>query len=233
VRLSPLVVRVAALFSLLACTRGEAHEAPSRSTLASPPRVDRALAGDTVLMRRADHARTMGRAAAPLWVVEVSDFQCPFCRRWHDDSYQAIKHEYVDTGKIRLAYVNFPLPTHKNAWPAAEAAMCAAAYDHFWPMHDALFTTQDRWESSANPQPFFDSLAVAAGVPAADFKQCVAQHAVRPLIEADVDRATDAGVESTPTFLIGGATIHGAQPTATFRQTIDAALARAGSTAKP
>lgn len=197
-------------------TTARAEAAPST---AAAPR-------DTALERRADHARIEGSANAPVWVVEVSDFQCPYCREWHAETYPVVKKEYVDTGKIRLAYINFPLPAHKNAWPAAEAAMCAAAQDKFWPMHDALFATQAQWESSATPSTVFDSLAASAGVDTASYRACVSHHAMRPLIQADVQRAEASGVNATPSFLIGGQMISGAQPADVFRRAIDAALAK-------
>jgi protein-disulfide isomerase len=180
--------------------------------------------GDTGLNRAADHARVQGSSTASVWVVEVSDFQCPFCREWHEQSYAAIKKEYVDTGKIRFAYINFPLPMHKNAWPAAEAAMCAATQDKFWPMHDSLFASQDRWAGAANPEPVLDSIAVSVGVTPGPFTQCVTQHQMRALIQADIDRATQSGVNSTPSFLIGGKMIEGAKPTDVFRSAIDEEL---------
>src|SRR3954468_18867929 len=108
---------------------------------------------------RADLARIQGSPSAPLWVIEVSDFQCPYCKQWHDQTYNAFIDQYVKTGKVRLAYVNFPLGIHAHAFPAAEAAMCAGVQNKFWPMHDSLFASQGRWESGADPKATFDSLA--------------------------------------------------------------------------
>ena len=92
---------------------------------------------------RADLARIQGSPTAPVWVIEVSDFQCPYCKQWHDQTYKKLRDEFVNTGKVRLAYVNFPLAQHAHAGPAAEGAMCASAQGKFWEMHDALFTTQE------------------------------------------------------------------------------------------
>jgi protein-disulfide isomerase len=217
----PMIAALAVFAVILAC---------SKSTNAS---VASAAAGpDSVLLKRADHARILGSATAPLWVVEVSDFQCPYCRQFHDQSYPELKRAYVDSGKVRIAYVNFPLSSHRNAWPAAESAMCAAAQDKFWQMHDVLFDTQKQWESLASPQPMLDSLAGAQGVELKAFRACVSGHLTKPMIEADIDRATKAGVESTPTFLIGGTMMSGAQPVANFRAAIDSALVLAANGAK-
>lgn len=219
-------VALAAIAVVLAC--GKSSNASAATSAASS-----ATAGpDSLLLRRADHARILGSPTATVWVVEVSDFQCPFCRQFHDQAYVDIKREYVDAGKVRLAYVNFPLSMHRNSFAASESAMCAAAQDKFWQMHDALFTTQKQWETLPAPQPVFDSLAAAQGVDAAAFHKCVSGHITKPMIEADIDRATKAGVEVTPTFLIGGTMMTGAQPIANFRIAIDSALALASNSAK-
>ena len=99
-----------------------------------------------------------------MWLVEISDFQCPFCKQWHDETFAKIDQEYVKTGKVRMAYLNFPLSRiHKNAQVAAEAAMCAGAQGKFWELHDSLFQTQTRWAESKTPIVLFDSLARAGG----------------------------------------------------------------------
>jgi protein-disulfide isomerase len=173
----------------------------------------------------ADRGRIRGSANAPVWLVEISDFQCPYCKQWHDQSFAAIDTEYVRTGKVRLAYLNFPLSIHANSRAAAEAAMCASVQDKFWPLHAALFTTQAKWEGQANPLPTFDSLAVAAGVNAPAWRSCMSSHATARLIDADRDRSTTAGVQSTPTFFIGNRKLEGAYPVDSFRVAINAALA--------
>src|ERR1700674_2022472 len=74
---------------------------------------------------RRTRAFTRLRPCPPGWVIEVTVFQCPYCKQWHDQTYPAFRDQYVNTGKVRLAYVNFPLAIHAQAWPAAESAMCA------------------------------------------------------------------------------------------------------------
>lgn len=177
----------------------------------------------------ADRARIQGRETATVWVIEVSDFQCPYCKMWHDSTYAALKREFVDRGIVRLAYINFPLAQHKNALPAAQAAMCAAAQEKFWPMHDALFETQRYWETLADPAAAFDSLASSVGVEVKAMRACIAAGTMTATISGDIDRAKQAGVGSTPTFLIGDQQLAGAQPIAAFRQAIDAARARAAA----
>ncbi|HEY5219103.1 MAG TPA: thioredoxin domain-containing protein [Gemmatimonadaceae bacterium] len=184
--------------------------------------------GPDSISKLADAGRIQGSPSAKVWLIEASDFQCPYCKEWHDGSYDAIMKEYVATGKVRFAFLNDPLPIHSHSVQAAEAAMCASAQGKFWPMHQELFATQAKWDSPADPASLFESLAVKAGVNAAQWKICVSTHATLALIQADQARLRASGVQSTPTFFIGGETLVGAAPTATFRGALDSALARAG-----
>ena len=191
----------------------------------SQPAVPRATTPDS-LSSRADAARIQGSPTAPVWVVEVSDFQCPFCKTWHDSTYRALRREFVTPGTIRLAYINYPLPNHENAMPAAEAAMCAGAQGRFWEMHDGLFDRQDTWAAMPNAAPVFDSVARAAGVDVAAMRRCIDQGSMRALIQADAERAQEFGVQATPSFIIGGdVLIRGAQPIEAFRRAIAQKLA--------
>jgi protein-disulfide isomerase len=180
---------------------------------------------------RADLSRIQGSPNAPLWVIEVSDFQCPFCKQWHDETYQTFRDEFVRTGKVRLAYVNFPIAQHQYAWPAAESAMCAGAQGKFWQMHDALFNTQTKWEGLSAPAPFFDSLATAQGVDIQRWRQCVQSGKMKAWIQADHDRAEKAGAGATPSFMIGDKLLVGAQPIEELRRAIDSAMVKTGKTA--
>jgi protein-disulfide isomerase len=178
-------------------------------------------------LAKADMSRIQGAATAKTWLVIVSDFQCPFCKQWHDSSGEAIRREYVTTGKIRVAYVNYPLGQHAQAVPTAEAAMCAGLEDKFWQYHDALFATQTRWQALGDATPVLDSLARGLGLNVAQHKQCRDQHVMLPLIDADRDRATNAGAGSTPTFLVGSRVLKGVYPLPMMRQILDAAIAQA------
>ena len=218
--------------TISACTRSEATPATERGAAAAPAAQPGASGMNSGLAdsvsTAADRGRIRGAENAPVWLVEISDFQCPFCKRWHEEAFATIDREYVQTGKVRLAYLNFPLSSiHPNAQGAAEAAMCASVQGRFWPIHDALFRAQDRWAGQENPMATFDSLAVASGVAAAPWRACMTSHATAAIIEADRDRSTKAGVKSTPTFFIGDRKLEGAYPVDSFRVAIDAAIAKA------
>jgi protein-disulfide isomerase len=203
---------------------GGAKSTPTRGASASAQASDSARVN--AMLERADKARIQGDSAAPVWVVEISDFECPFCKRWHDETYPALQKEYIQTGRVRLAYVNFPLGQHVHALPAAEGAMCAAAQDRFWPMHDALFNTQPLWASMRDASTLYDSLAVSVGVNAGEWRECVRSGVMRRLVSADHSRGQSAGVSSTPIFFVGDEPIQGAQPIATFRAAIERARAK-------
>ena len=221
--------RLALLLLLLAAARVGAPLRAQSSAQSS--------AQDSATIKAADKGRVAGNAAATVWLVEVSDFQCPWCKKFHDETFGALKKEYVDSGKIRLAYLNFPLGMHPNAMPAALSAMCASAQGKFWEMHDKLFDSQGNWEKLANPRAFFDSLALALGLKAAPYKSCVDSPSSKLLVETDRENARTAGVQSTPTFFVQIQApgkpvttfrkLEGAYPVADFRKVLDAALGAA------
>jgi protein-disulfide isomerase len=231
------VNRVSTVFALAlsaACApSGGARQGAESTTVAraDTARVAAHAAPADSNITRADLARIQGSPNAPVWVIEVSDFQCPYCKQWHDQTYNALLDQYVKTGKVRLAYVNFPLQSHVHAWPAAEAAMCAGAQGKFWPMHDALFATQTKWESLSSPAAMFDSLAQANGLEMRGWRDCVSSGKMKPLIEADHERASRAGASATPSFMIGDKILTGAQPIEELRRAIDSALVKSKSTA--
>ena len=203
-----------------------------RSATAPAPAVAASTAKPDPLVAAADHGRIEGDANAKTWLIVASDFQCPFCKQWHDESYKIVYDEYVRPGKIKVAYVNFPLGQHRNAVPTAEAAMCASAQGKFWPYHEALFATQHQWEELPSPAAILDSIAGAVGLDKAAWHQCVESGKMKPLIMADRDRVMAAGVQSTPSFLIGSEVLAGAQPIQTLRAALDAEIAKAGAPAR-
>jgi len=216
---------------LAACAQRETPQASARQVAtASPGEVVGATSParfDDSVSAHADRARIRGSESAQVWLVEISDFQCPFCKQWHDETFAKIDQEYVKSGKVRLAYLNFPLTRiHKNAQAAAEAAMCAGVQGKFWELHESLFQTQPKWADLKSPLAVFDSLARAAKVEPKGWNTCMTTHATAKLIQADRDRSTQAGVESTPTFFVGDRALAGAYPVDTFRVVLDQAIAK-------
>jgi len=176
-------------------------------------------------------ARSKGSPDAPVTVYEMSDFQCPWCGRFARETLPLIEREYVATGRVRIVFVNLPLPMHRNAVPAAELAMCAARQGRFWPVHDLLFRHQERWSDLQQPGSVFLALGDSAGARREELVECLRSGATRALVERDARGAHRSGARSTPTFYIEGALMSGAQPIAVWRQVLDSViLARANVT---
>jgi protein-disulfide isomerase len=157
-----------------------------------------------------------GPAAAPVEIVEFSDFQCPYCLRAHPTVDQLLK-AYGD--RVRFVYRHYPLPGHPNARPAAEAAECADEQGKFWPYHDKLFATQSKLSDADLKQD-----AAELGMDASKFNACVDSHKYAAKVETDMRAGQDAGVDGTPAFFINGRMISGAQPYDVFKKVIDEEL---------
>jgi protein-disulfide isomerase len=166
-------------------------------------------------------SRAKGSPTAPVTVFEMSDFQCPYCRRHAIETYPTLEREYINPGKVRWVFVNFPLPMHPNATPAAEVAMCGAQQGKFWPIHDLLFEHQGVWAPLKEPGEFMLSLADSVGADRAQLTSCVEEKQTRSLVETDARGAAQAGATSTPTFYIEGGLLVGAYPIDVFRQILD------------
>ena len=209
----------------VACSNANSHPAPAGATASAGAVVPSGGAATDSLAKLADASRIQGSPSAKLWLIEVSDFQCPYCKEWHDATYQMIVNDYVKTGKVRMAYVNFPLAIHAHAHDAAIAAMCAGVQNKFWPMHDSLFATQATWEREADPAATFASIASSVGVNLAAYKSCLSSPGIAALVAGDQERARGGCVNATPSFWVGSKLVEGAVPTAEMKAEIDQALA--------
>jgi protein-disulfide isomerase len=170
--------------------------------------------------------RTKGSPRAPVTVYEMSDFQCPYCRKFAEDSFPTIERSYIATGKVRWIFINFPLTDiHNNAAAAAQLALCAAKQKGFWRVHDLLFEHQEVWAPLKEAGPFFLSLADSAGLSKQALLSCVEAPETIQAVQADAEGAARSGAGSTPTFYIEGGLLEGAVPLPVFRQVLDSVLA--------
>ena len=159
-----------------------------------------------------------GPEDAPITIIEFSDYQCPFCRRWHQEVYQPLLAAYP--GKIKLVYRHLPLTSiHPDAFPAAEAAMCAGEQNAYWQYHEKLFA------SELLGTEVYKQYAQELGLDMTTFEACITDHKYQQAIQEDSDFAVNLGVRSTPTFFVNGLAIVGAQPLEVFKQVIDKELA--------
>jgi len=168
-----------------------------------------------------------GPADAKVTIVEFSDFQCPYCARFVEETQPQILSNYGD--KIRFVFMNFPLSQiHENAEKAAEASECANEQGSFWQFHDIMFQNQ-----SALTVDNLKSYAAQLNLDTAKFNECLDSGKMASAVEADMTAAEKAAADAgltrfgTPAFFINGNSLQGAQPYDTFKQVIDAALAEA------
>ena len=162
-----------------------------------------------------------GQPDAPVTVVEYADFQCPGCAFFATRMEESIDRDYVETGKVRFIYHDFPLQQHPNAIPAAEAARCAGDQNAFWAMHDMLFANQAQWESLAQPGSQFSAYAGQLKLDRAAFEQCLSSGKHRTAILQAQQESMQANINQTPTFVIDGKQVDATA----LRAEIDAALA--------
>jgi protein-disulfide isomerase len=170
--------------------------------------------------------RTKGSPEAPITIYEISDFQCPYCRQFWEETLPILEREYIATGKVRLVFVNFPIfQSHPNAAAAHEFAMCAAHQDRFWPVHDLLYKHQSSWAKMEDPAPFFSLLADSAKLSKERLSECLATGRTRTLVRAEYEAAWRGGLTSTPSFVIQGAVLVGAVPIDQWRPILDSIYA--------
>jgi protein-disulfide isomerase len=162
---------------------------------------------------------SIGPEDAVITIVEFSDYQCPYCEKWHSQVYKSLMDAYP--GQIRLVYRNLPLTQiHPQSMNAAEAAMCAGEQDAYWQYHEKLFENYN-----ALNDDLYSRLATELGLELDTFETCMTEHKYKADIESDMQFAIELGVQSTPTFFINGLALVGAQPLNVFQQVIDDELA--------
>ncbi len=172
-----------------------------------------------------------GDTKAPVTIVEFSDFQCPFCKRFYDQVLPSLDKEYISTGKVRLVFRDYPLEFHKNALPAAIAANCAQEQGKYWQVHNFLFEHPDKLDT-VNMLSSADELNLNRE----KFEKCVNDKTKEAEINKDFQDGQLYGVRGTPSFFIGktednkneltGVYIRGAQPFQVFKTEIDKLLAQ-------
>jgi len=173
-----------------------------------------------------------GNPNAPVTVIEFSDFQCPFCSKFYQQTLPSLEENYIDTGKIKFVYRDLPLDNlHTNARTAAVAAECADEQGKFWDYHNVLFEKQTEWQSLPSSE-FASTLkqyAADLGLQAANFESCMQSQGIADEVNKDSLEAARYGVTGTPTFFIGSekegfVKLVGAQPYPAFQGVIDPLL---------
>jgi len=224
--LAILVVGAFFVFTGSNGTTGQAAQQPTQ--LPSQPSQVEASADDDAFL---------GDENAPVEIIEFSDYQCPFCRKFWTETLPLIKSEYIDTGKVKFVYRDFPLTSiHPAAQPAAEAAECVrekGGDEAYFIMHDKIFqegNILDGGDPIKGPvqgtaQFGTTELKKWAKDIGYDISSCLDSGKFKSEVQKDLADATSAGGQGTPYFIINGKPLSGAQPFSAFKQIIDAELA--------
>jgi len=176
-----------------------------------------------------DPARRLGRAEAPVVIVEFSDLECPYCRRFDRQTLPMLKSEYLDTGKVRFESRDFPLDFHPQAIAAALLARCAARQGRFWELREAVYALPGKLSAAG-----LTDAAQAVGLGPDQRAECARDEAgARKAIDQEKALGQSIGVQGTPSFLVGrvingkieGTVIVGAGSIDTFRKRLDPLLA--------
>jgi protein-disulfide isomerase len=177
----------------------------------------------------------LGSASAPIEVIEFADFECPGCGQFATLTEPDIRTRLINTGQIRMRYLDYPLPMHKNTWDASLAAACANDQGKFWEMHDLIFQNQDKWngEATGRPRGPLGDLAKQVGLDMTKYEACMDAETHRAQIQGNLAEAERRGIGQTPTFIIGGKVIPGAIPFDQFKALVDAEIAKLPKGAAP
>lgn len=170
-------------------------------------------------------ALTLGQPTATVQLDEYGDFQCTSCESFFQGTEPQLKSAYIDTGRVRLVWHDFPW-IGQESLDAANAARCAADQGRFWDYHDLLYRSQGGENSGAFSVANLKAFGAKLGLDATAFNACVDGNTHLAQVKADLATAAASGFPGTPTFLLGGQKIIGAQPFATFAKALDAALAK-------
>ncbi len=177
----------------------------------------------------------LGDKNAKVTIIEFSDYECPFCKQFYDDTLSQLKKEYIDTGKVKLVYRDLPLSFHQNAPKEAEAAECAREQggdEIYFKYHDEIFkrTTSNGTGLALDQLPI---IADDLGLNGNDLQACLDGGKYKAEVDKDIANAGSVGASGTPSFFIGksssngtiiGTPLIGAQPLSSFKTVIDQQL---------
>ncbi len=164
-----------------------------------------------------------GDEDAPIVMIEFADFQCPFCGRHFQQTEPQIDEQYIQSGKVRFGYAHLAFLGQESLW-AAEASECASDQEKFWEYHDMLYNNQAGENQGAFSKENLKQFAVELGLDTAVFNECLDSGKYSQQVQEDSNAVQALGFRSTPSFVINGNTIIGAQPFSAFEQVVESLL---------
>jgi protein-disulfide isomerase len=174
-----------------------------------------------------DDDPVLGSADAKVLMIEFGDYQCPSCRMFWKDIEPRLKKEYIDTGKVKLVFRDFPIvQIHPEAILAAEAVNCAADQQKYWQYHDKVF--REQYNKGDDIVRFkaadLKKWAKDTGLDQATFDQCLDSEKYKNEVLKDKADGEAAGVQGTPTFFVNGRIMGGAQQYPEYKKVIEELL---------
>ncbi len=172
----------------------------------------------------------LGSPTAPVEVIEFADFECPGCGQFATLTEPDVRARLVNTGQVRIRFMDFPLPGHENTWDAHLAASCANEQGKFWEMHDAIYANQDKWNGEATKRPRgpLGDIAKTVGLDMAKYNSCMDAEKFRANVQANLLEGERRAVNQTPSFIVGDKLIPGAISFDQFKALVDSAAKKAG-----
>ncbi len=233
---SPLYPLLIALASGCAGGEGDADSSArepatrplTESLLGSPPET---LPGEEIDFPSLGY--DFGDPDAALRIAELSDFGCGFCRRFHQETFPALREEYIDAGTVLWKYIPIVTGMFPHGDVAALAGECAGEQGEFERMRERLFEDQGTWKGSDDAMPHVLGYAAELGLDSEQFRSCIAEERPRDRIAEGGRAARALGLRGTPSFLINGFPVQGALPTQLFRDILDNELAALAEAAEP
>lgn len=147
--------------------------------------------------------RVLGRADAPVTVIEYASFACNHCAAWHNDVYPAFKARFIDTGQVRYVFRNLPTQPQQMSLSGAALARCAVP-EKFFDVAGLLMRNQQAVFDGGLLQEWYGPAIAASGRTQAQIEACAVSAETQAAINADIDSAVAAGVDSTPSFFVNG-----------------------------
>src|SRR3989344_2150133 len=214
---------ISLILSVGALTFGVYSFQLAKNTPSQLASLDSSLQPQDLVLELSGEQPVLGNTDAPVTMLQIADFQCPFCKKFFDESFTAVKNEYIDTGKAKLIFVNLAFlgPESKNA---AEAAMCAQDQGKFWEYHDELYKNQKGENLGTFSVKKLQEIAQGLNLNMSEFDSCADSDKHQKRIEKEAELASKYGLRVTPTLIINNTVVKGAQPTDNFRQALDANL---------
>lgn len=235
--IAPIIIVLLLVASFLAGTifkggrplkSGESGQAPDKiiSPTIAPQAFDEEtvpeVLGEADLIEIEKSVNVKGNPNAKVTIVEFSEFQCPFCKRYFDETYNKIWEEYGN--KINYIFRDYPLPFHPLAQITAEAARCAGDQGKYWDYHNLLFSRHGEWSNQTDAVPLLTTFAVDLKLNEADFSACLSSGKYTQSVKDDLALGQRLGIGGTPSFFINGRLLVGAVPFESFKAIIDEEL---------